>query len=221
MAPITDVVEEVSAPDARVAEAPDAETPPVSRPGSRIRALRRARGLTLVQLAERADLSHPFLSQVERGLARPSMSSLERIALALGSSAVELLVDDPEEAGAGTHAPASSIVRARAGVSGRFGEGTARMLVEGPHRFQVLELEGDTTTDGRFHAHAEDEFITVLSGSVRYEIDGEPPTILAVGDSAYTRSGARHRWRSEDGAPYRLLLVKENPGRVLHGGTTS
>ena len=61
------------------------------RVGERIRALRRARGLTLVQLAGLADLSHPFLSQIERGLARPSLASLERIAHALGASQVELL----------------------------------------------------------------------------------------------------------------------------------
>ena len=36
-----------------------------------IRARRKGLGLTLVQLADRADLSHPFLSQLERGLVRP------------------------------------------------------------------------------------------------------------------------------------------------------
>ena len=42
--------------------------------GTRIRERRRAKGLSLVRLAEIADLSHPFLSQVERGHARPSIS---------------------------------------------------------------------------------------------------------------------------------------------------
>ena len=60
------------------------ETAPVSEPdvqaeriGARIRQLRHARGMTLVQLADKAALSHPFLSQLERGRARPSISSLE------------------------------------------------------------------------------------------------------------------------------------------------
>ncbi len=65
------------------------------RIGSRIRELRRRRGLTLVRLAERTDLSHPFLSQLERGHARPSMVSLERIATALGTTQVELLAAGP------------------------------------------------------------------------------------------------------------------------------
>ena len=41
--------------------------------GARVRALRRERGLTLKGLGRLAGLSHPFLSQVERGLARPSV----------------------------------------------------------------------------------------------------------------------------------------------------
>ena len=61
------------------------------RLGAHLRELRKARGLTLTQLAEAATLSHPFLSQLERGLARPSMASLERLARALGTSRVELI----------------------------------------------------------------------------------------------------------------------------------
>ena len=44
-----------------------------------------------MRLAELSGLSHPFLSQLERGHARPSMVSLERIARALGSSQLELI----------------------------------------------------------------------------------------------------------------------------------
>jgi transcriptional regulator with XRE-family HTH domain len=58
--------------------------------GARVRALRRERGLTLKGLGHLARLSHPFLSQVERGLARPSVSSVERIAAALDVSVARL-----------------------------------------------------------------------------------------------------------------------------------
>src|ERR1700741_4662645 len=51
--------------------------------GARVRELRHERGLTLKALGRSAGLSHPFLSQLERGLARPSVSSVERIATAL------------------------------------------------------------------------------------------------------------------------------------------
>ena len=58
--------------------------------GARVRALRRERGLTLKGLGRLAGLSHPFLSQVERGLARPSVTSVERIAAALDVSVARL-----------------------------------------------------------------------------------------------------------------------------------
>src|ERR1700741_2409271 len=51
--------------------------------GARVRELRHERGLTLKALGRSAGLSHPFLSQLERGLARPSVSLVERIATAL------------------------------------------------------------------------------------------------------------------------------------------
>ena len=55
-----------------------------------IRERRLARGLTLTTLASQAELSQPFLSQIENGRARPSMMSLYRIAYALGTP-----IEDP------------------------------------------------------------------------------------------------------------------------------
>jgi transcriptional regulator with XRE-family HTH domain len=46
--------------------------------------------MTLKGLGRMAGLSHPFLSQLERGLARPSVGSVERIADALGVPVGEL-----------------------------------------------------------------------------------------------------------------------------------
>ena len=106
-----------------VRPAPDAD-PQADRLGRRIRRLRRARGRTLVELAEAAGLSHPFLSQLERGLARPSMASLERIARALGTSQLELFAGAEEPAVGGAD-PAPSLGRAGDGASGPDAEGGA------------------------------------------------------------------------------------------------
>lgn len=48
-----------------------------------IRDLRRSAGVSLRQLAERAGVSNPYLSQVERGLRKPSAEVLQQIANAL------------------------------------------------------------------------------------------------------------------------------------------
>lgn len=56
----------------------------LSAVGTEIRGLRTAHGLTLSHLSERTGLSVGFLSKVERGLARPSVTALQEIATALG-----------------------------------------------------------------------------------------------------------------------------------------
>lgn len=54
--------------------------------GADLRALRKARGLTLTELAEQLDRSVGWLSQVERDLSEPSIADLRHIAGALGVS---------------------------------------------------------------------------------------------------------------------------------------
>src|SRR5262249_47729357 len=65
--------------------------------GGKIRALRHRLGRTLDDTATAAGISKPFLSQVERGLATPSLTSLAGIAGALGVT-LQYFVDTPSEA---------------------------------------------------------------------------------------------------------------------------
>jgi transcriptional regulator with XRE-family HTH domain len=62
--------------------------------------------LSLRQLAEQAGVSNPYLSQIERGLRRPSAEVLQQIAKALRISAEQLYVRagilDPDEDAAGS-----------------------------------------------------------------------------------------------------------------------
>ena len=60
--------------------------------GSFIRAQREAAEVSVRQLAERAGVSNPYLSQIERGLRKPSAEVLSQIAKALRLSAEVLYV---------------------------------------------------------------------------------------------------------------------------------
>jgi transcriptional regulator with XRE-family HTH domain len=71
--------------------------------GQFIRGQRQLAKLSLRELAERACVSNPYLSQVERGMHEPSVRVLKAIASALGLSAETLLaeaglLDDSETA---------------------------------------------------------------------------------------------------------------------------
>lgn len=74
---------------------PHADEPPTSPLrdlGAFIREQRNTAQLSLRALAERAGISNPYLSQIERGLRRPSADILQRVADALRISAESLYV---------------------------------------------------------------------------------------------------------------------------------
>jgi len=58
--------------------------------GKNIKLLRAQRGLSQADLAEKADISIPFLSNVERGIKFPQPNMLSKIANALGAEVNEL-----------------------------------------------------------------------------------------------------------------------------------
>jgi transcriptional regulator with XRE-family HTH domain len=70
--------------------------------GAFIRQQRERANLSLRRLAERAEISNPYLSQIERGIRRPSAEILSRLSRALEISANTLysragLIDGPLE----------------------------------------------------------------------------------------------------------------------------
>jgi transcriptional regulator with XRE-family HTH domain len=71
--------------------------------GSFIRAQREAAQVSVRQLAEKAGVSNPYLSQIERGLRKPSADVLNQIAKALRVSAEVLYIRagilEPSETG--------------------------------------------------------------------------------------------------------------------------
>lgn len=64
--------------------------------GAKIRKLRKAENLTLEELASRSELTKGFLSQLERNLTSPSISTLEDILGALGTDLSEFFKEEPE-----------------------------------------------------------------------------------------------------------------------------
>src|SRR5574340_991782 len=58
--------------------------------GQRVREVRRTRGLSQEQLAERAEIATNYLSSIERGLENPTFDMLVRLARALKVDLVDL-----------------------------------------------------------------------------------------------------------------------------------
>ncbi|QNM05085.1 cupin domain-containing protein [Qiania dongpingensis] len=65
--------------------------------GQKLKELRILKGLTQEELADRAELSKGFISQLERDLTSPSIATLTDILQCLGTSLNEFFTAEPEE----------------------------------------------------------------------------------------------------------------------------
>ena len=167
--------------------------------GARVRELRRDRGLTLSALGRRAGLSHPFLSQLERGLARPSVGSVERIARALQVPVSALWsVRAPE---------APRVVRAAGGSALAHAAGGVRELPLGDGTMRVREWSGG---GGGWPEEAEtttgEVLLYVFRGAIEVELDGIVHD-LGAGDALRFDGALRHRFRRGGPATTRALYV--------------
>lgn len=64
------------------------------RIGQKIRVMRKAQKLAQAELAERANLSVPYISHIENGIKQASLQAVVNIAEALGCTADKLLYED-------------------------------------------------------------------------------------------------------------------------------
>jgi transcriptional regulator with XRE-family HTH domain len=171
--------------------------------GARVRQLRQDRGLTLKALGRQAGLSHPFLSQLERGLARPSVGSVERIAQALEVPVSALWAERQHRAARVIRAGEGSVrEHAEAGAPGG-----VRDLPVGGATMRVREWSGggrswpeetETTTG--------EVLLYVVRGAIEVELEGTVHD-LAAGDALTFDGAVRHRVRRRGPANTRALYV--------------
>lgn len=181
----------------------------IKRLGAKIRTLRKERGLTLKSLAQLSGLSHPFLSQVERGLARPSMNSLHQISEALGTNASWLLAGS-ENTREATVIRASDTSVVPASELGDM-DGLRRVVAPEASPFQVVEFSGAPDTFREYWVHDGFETIYVISGVVDVDLDGEIFR-LEPSDSISYDTRKPHRLRAATGERVKLLMIEASPG---------
>ncbi|MER5868825.1 XRE family transcriptional regulator [Streptomyces sp. NPDC002044] len=179
-------------------------TPEAIEVGRVIRGCRKQSGVSMAVLATRSGLSQPFLSQLERGLATPSLSSIYRIAEAL-DVAPGTFLRPPARPGAVSHESDPQVIR----VNEAAGQ-TAQVLIPGGRSTQMEAYE-HRFEPGRgergWFEHPGEDFLYVLEGEIVLEVEGEEPLALRAGQSAHHRGEVPHRCRlgGPDGA--RTLLV--------------
>jgi transcriptional regulator with XRE-family HTH domain len=176
--------------------------------GPKIRLLRLAKGISLVELGRHSGLSSGLLSKIERGLLVPPLPTLMRIALVFSVGLEHFFVERAK--------PLMAVVRKAERL--RLPDDPARQ----PPAY-VFESLSYPVTDRRMdaylaefrseslpHAHIGPEFIYVVKGLLVINMGGTD-TELSEGDSAYFDSSHSHSYRPNGRAPCMALVVVEQP----------
>lgn len=172
--------------------------------GAKLKELRVLKGLTQEELADRAELSKGFISQVERDLTSPSIATLMDILQCLGTSIGEFFHEESEE----------QIVFGKADYFEKEDaqyQNTVRWIIPNAQKntmepiLLTLAAGGSTYPD---NPHEGEEFGYILSGAVSIHLGNK--TIKAKkGESFYYTADKRHYLTSKSGAS--LIWVSSPP----------
>ncbi|WP_169736844.1 helix-turn-helix domain-containing protein [Pseudonocardia spinosispora] len=184
----------------------DDETEPMDRKalGATVRSIRSSAGLTMSALAQRAGVTQPYVSQLERGAIAPSLATLYRLGAALGVPPTALL---PSVEG-----PVGPVVRSGGGEP--FAQSDAqpalvgRRLTGGGGVLEAVEYDLSLSDrDDTAFVHPGEEFLYVLDGRLEFRLDGMDWEKLGQGDSVRFDAGIAHQFGACDDGGARVLLV--------------
>jgi transcriptional regulator with XRE-family HTH domain len=198
--------------------------------GEEIRQLRRARAITLSKLASKVKKTPGFISQIERGIAKPSVKTLQDISLALNVPVGWFFVDD--NANASSAERHLDVVKASKRRQLRYSElkGSSQLSFEdcllSPH-LKGNMVAGFTkfgpggTWGDEMVAFDSETFIYIASGTFILEFP-DRRYVLQEGDSAQYKAGALHTGYCPPGeaatliwvcSPVLLHVTSQNRGR--------
>ncbi|MDZ3992423.1 XRE family transcriptional regulator [Pseudomonas sp. Teo4] len=169
-----------------------------------IRDLRKFKGLTLGELAQRIGRSVGFLSQVERGVSRPTVADLTAISESLGvSTAYFYNLDKPR----GLDWVSRPNERRTLHLGGGITDVLASPTITGGFAMLDSHLEPGATSGEEYLDDSSEQGCFVLEGELTVWLgDGEPVTLYAS-DSFQLQSHARFRYANLTDKPTRVLWV--------------
>ncbi|QTA90400.1 helix-turn-helix domain-containing protein [Desulfonema magnum] len=181
----------------------------------RIRSLRLEQNWTLEKLAEVTGLSKSYLSQIENHEKIPTISTLTKIAYALGEN-VQSFWNTEED---GKEKSKLTIVRAGERRSilhpgAASGYSYESVTYKKPDRLMdayIVTLDSEVSKGPLMHEGQ--ELVFMLEGRKEFIYDGQSH-IVEAGDCLYFESDRPHQGRSLDGRPARFLAVFLNPRRL-------
>lgn len=182
--------------------------------GERLRELREARNISMRALATRSGLSANALSMIERGKASPSVSTLYKLADALGISITMFFGSDTQR---------QQVVclkadeRARMSFTRGVFEGLGGEQFVGRVEPFMLTLESNANSGPRSMTHTGHEFVFCLRGELEYQVERQVYQ-LSAGDSLLFAAHLKHRWKNVGAKVVTALIIISGfeEGEQLH-----
>jgi len=172
--------------------------------GRRIRELRERRGLSLRTLAELSGLSVNAVSLIERGQSSPTVSTLHRLAAALGVRVVDFFGPEEEARVVLVRAEQRRRTETAGALVESLGIGLAGQRIE-PF---LVTLEPGAGSGSEPITHGGQELVFGLGGRVDYTVNGQVYAI-AGGDALLFEASLPHYWCNTTWEVARFLLVLE------------
>ena len=170
-----------------------------------IRILRERRNLSQRSLAEASGLSRNTLSLLERGKTSPTVSTLKRLALAMGVDINAFFNTTDDESIVYTKARQRRNLQIEQGLMADLGVGMHDQLVTP----LILQLNPGARS-GPALAHDGQDFVLCLSGEVLYTVNGKA-FILEPGDSLFFDGQLLHRFQSSVNEISEILIILSTP----------
>jgi len=162
--------------------------------GINIKQLRAKRDVTLRELAKDSGVSSSFLSQVEKGKASPSLSTLKSIADALETTIGSLVGEDFNQKD-------KLVTREKDRKSlDQAGQGIQMYLLSEQNPYKQMEpllfkLSRNSSSGESVYSHYGQEFVLVLKGELEMML-GDKSYFLKKGDSIYFNSSTPHSFKN-------------------------
>lgn len=169
-----------------------------------LKRIRKARELSLDQLAARSGVSRAALSQIEGARTNPTLSVLWKIAIGLEIPFQELL-ELPE-------ATSAKVLRAGDAVVLRSADGRVESRLVSPGgsapglELYELRLAPKGVLKSEPHGKGTTETVYVLKGALRINVNGSEYDLLA-GDSIYFKADCPHEYENRSSHEARCLDV--------------
>ena len=177
--------------------------------GPLMREARKRKALTLQRVAERADLSVSYLSQIERNLLIPPVGTLKRIASALGIPTGQLIAPD-----AAAPKPMISVLRKGERKRVEFPQSSVSyelLMPDFRRRASALWVTANAGgASGPAQTHEGEDMVIVLKGALSVDVAGTWHELRA-GDSICFNSELPHRWRNRGSRVAQAIWISSPP----------